>query len=93
MAQSSRITEGHWHMIFMKIEAEIGQPAEEGCKPPGLAAIGAVSVHEIENGGLGRHSEIGRSQSSWGDNVPRSILCSQSPNGGTQLTFHDPTRT
>lgn len=70
MAQSSRVTEGHWHRVVMKTEAGLGQPAEEGCKSPELAATGAVPVCAIQTGGSwwggGSWDEIGRSQSSWG---------------------------
>lgn len=51
MAQSCRVTEGHWHRVVMKTEAGLGQPADEGCKSPELAATGAVSVHAIQTGG------------------------------------------
>lgn len=53
MAQSSRVTEGHWHRAVMKTEAGLGQPAEEGYKSPELAATGAVSVHAIQMGATG----------------------------------------
>lgn len=51
MAQSSRVTEGHWHRVVMKTEAGLGQPAEDGCKSPELAATGTVSVRAIQTGG------------------------------------------
>lgn len=51
MAQSSRVTAGLWNTAFMRVEAGLGQPAEEDFQSPRPAATGGVSVHGMQNMG------------------------------------------